>query len=343
MKILTFFNNKGGVGKTTLATNVASFLQLEFHKKVLMVDADPQSNSTQMIISEDKWEALYDKSKPGPTLLSFLEPILMGDSHLDLSKDPLSGNSNRFGVDIIPGHPRLSFMEEKLSSAWQHCTAADIGGFRVTNWVNSLASHFSSTYDYLVFDVGPSLGALNRSILLNSDFFLTPMGCDIYSLMGIENIAEWVSDWRDIYSDAALNVLNKRVPDFDFEKYHVTNANQLEKKTRYIGFSVQQYITKVIRGERRGINAYETIKRQIPEYVSKNLSFLIPNNRTVTDCNLGEMPHYFSLIPLAQTNNSPIHLLKSSDGIVGNQFNMVKDYKHVMDNLCGKILNNMGD
>ena len=65
--------------------------------------------------------------------------------------------------------------------------SGDKGAIRKLNWLNQLKQQ-NQEFDYILIDVGPSLGALNRSALLNSDFFLTPMASDIFSLLGIANI-----------------------------------------------------------------------------------------------------------------------------------------------------------
>lgn len=61
MKAIAMFNNKGGVGKTTLVCNLAAYLSTEFRKKVLLIDADPQCNSSAYILSEDEFIAAYYK------------------------------------------------------------------------------------------------------------------------------------------------------------------------------------------------------------------------------------------------------------------------------------------
>ncbi|CAN7768010.1 AAA family ATPase [Paenibacillus sp. LjRoot153] len=340
MKTVIFFNNKGGVGKTTLAVNIASFLQLVKNKRVLLVDADPQSNSTQMILSEEHWERIYSPDSRETTLLSFMEPISLGEPTLDLTHVPFPKEGNRFGIDLIPGHPRLSLLEDKLSNSWNDCSAGDPGGFRVTNWMNLLKSHFANDYDLIIFDVGPSLGALNRSILLNSDAFITPMGCDIFSLMGVQNMSEWINSWETIYR-SALTVLVEKHPRLDYGRYQI-NTNT-SRNYCFIGYSVQQYITKVIDGERRGIASYDRIKYLIPEAMATYLDDFLDEGMTMENCDLGDIPHLFSLVPLAQSNNAPIHQLRKSDGLVGNQYKIMRDYTKVMDSVCDKILSNLGE
>lgn len=340
MKVITFFNNKGGVGKTTLAVNIASYLKIHLNKRVLFIDADPQSNSTQMMIPEEEWITFYGEKAIQTTILDFLRPIQEGDSSLDFSGQPYSKTNNRFQVDLIPGHPKLFLIEDILSDSWNKCSSGDLGGFRRTNWVKSLSKHFYSDYDYIIFDVGPSLGALNRSILLNSDYFITPMGADIFSLMGIENIYAWMSKWINSYNAGITNLTMNHDPE-QIKRYPLNL--DLSQSCRFIGFSIQQYITKVIKGERRPVIAYENIIKNIPSYIGNNLKSLFLDGLDIKDLDLGDIPYLYSLTPLAQTNNSPIFELKRKDGVVGNQINQVSQYKEIIESICTKILRNIGE
>jgi cellulose biosynthesis protein BcsQ len=135
LKSLVFFNNKGGVGKTTLTCNVVSFLNLHKSKRVLLIDADPQCNATQALLEDDMCEAIYLSKKPSAkTLFDYLKPIEAGEPSIDDSVMPLLGTQNAFGTDLIPGHPKMSLIEDILSSAWGRLQAAEPSGFRITNW-----------------------------------------------------------------------------------------------------------------------------------------------------------------------------------------------------------------
>jgi len=340
MKIISFFNNKGGVGKTTLAVNVASYISTNFGKKVLFLDADPQSNSTQMIVEEEKWDSFYGENPTNYTIMDYLMPIQEGDSGLNFDLEPYSWKHNRFQFDLIPGHPRLSIIEDILSDSWNKSTAGDLGGFRKTNWLKALQEHYNEEYDYLIIDLGPSLGALNRSILLNSNFFVTPMGSDIFSLIGISNISSWIRNWLYSYKNG-INTLKEKYEDDSINKFPL-NLDP-DKETRFVGFSVQQYVTKSFSTGRRPVSSYERIISKIPEAIEKHLSFLIFNNLTISQLNLGDVPYLYSLVPLAQSSKAPIYSLTYSDGLVGSQPASVKKYAQMLNDIASKILRNIGD
>ena len=81
-RTLAFFNNKGGVGKTTLACNFAHFAATVLGQRTLVLDLDPQANATQLLLPEPEWERLYEdvSTSPSETILKVFEHILEGDS-----------------------------------------------------------------------------------------------------------------------------------------------------------------------------------------------------------------------------------------------------------------------
>lgn len=140
MQSVVFFNNKGGVGKTTLACNVAAQFAVSRGLRVLLVDCDPQCNSTQLVLDSDRWSSIYwsGASSSQQTIIDVVRPIELGDADIQLGVPPMLSSQNRFGVDLIPGHPRMSIVEDLLSRAWGETLGGDIGGIRRTNWVSAL-------------------------------------------------------------------------------------------------------------------------------------------------------------------------------------------------------------
>lgn len=336
MKILSFFNNKGGVGKTTLTGNIASYFSLELKKRVLVIDCDPQCNITQYILGDEKtinlyWPKDHEKSNiKGKTIMDVVQPIVDGDASINQHIKPFSTKGNRFEIDLLPGDPRFSLFEDQLSQAWNDIPSGKAGGFRITGWLHSFLSSVKDQYDIVFVDVSPSLGAINRSVLLSCDNFITPLGADAFSILGIRNISRWISSWIDYYQVGVQQA--ERFNPGMLERYDVTKDVKIEKG--YIGYTLQQYIAKSKEGVRRPTKAYERILDDIPREVDVYLKTFSHNKK---DLRLGDVPNLYSLIPLAQTVNAPIIALKTRDGLVGSQFSQAEDYKSIIGSLADAI------
>lgn len=343
MKTLTLFNNKGGVGKTTLTVNLAAYLSIKHEKKVLVLDADPQANSTQLVIPPEKWEELYpevfQEGQSNHTVKTLFDPMILGDRTINTDITFQDRNQHSFSFDLIPGDPSLSRVEDILSGAWEETKSGSPGGIRTTNWLNILKDDASTRdYDFLIIDVGPSLGALNRSILLNSDFIITPMGSDIFSLMGIKNIAEWITDWRKKYTNG-LSLSDLHGKTSDIAKYHI--IDNIDNTTKLIGFSIQQYNSRKFKSGYRAVKAYDEIISKMPETIINTLDFIIPNELKNDSLNLGDVPYLNSIIPIAQSNNYPLFALNSSHGIRGGQATNVARYEEMLKDIVEHLLNNI--
>jgi cellulose biosynthesis protein BcsQ len=335
---ICFFNNKGGVGKTTLACNVASYVADTEHLSVLVVDADPQCNATQLILPDELTAELYGGSRRDiDTLRDVLSPLMAGDASLAQTYNPATPSTNRFGVAVLPGHPQVALLEDLLSQNWMGFLGGNLGGARVSNWNTQLLDYISRPYDLVIFDVGPSLGALNRSILVGVDYFLAPMGCDIFSLIGIENIASWLDKWKKIYDQAYTRCADEYPQ--EVLQYKVKASS--EEMSRFIGYTVQQYITKTIRDEKRATGAYETILRKIPQQIERSLGSLLAHPLAPADVRLGDVPHMYSLVPLAQTAHAPIHGLLSKDGLSGGQYSQQRQYQTFVAALSKSLITNL--
>ncbi|MFW0181032.1 ParA family protein [Rothia sp. P5766] len=326
---LSFFNNKGGVGKTTLACNFSHFLAYEKGKKVLVIDLDPQANATQLLLDEQDWEQIYQNKEASErnTVYKIFEHILDGDA--SINTDIKIYKSHRFLVDVLAGHPSLSKVEDKLSRAWDELKAGEISGARKTNWLNTLSSKLN--YDYIVIDAGPSLGALNRTMLVGSDAFTTPVTADLFSLYALENIGEWMDSWAAEYSEAIL-----RIPGEKIEKFEL--GSTLKSREGYIGYTIQQYIAKSSGGTIRPTAAYDRYKNQIPEKSAMLKKTSKIDNDSLA---LGIIPNMFSMVPLAQNAHAPISTLVADDGIKGAQFNQQEKYSAALMEIFKNISKNL--
>src|SRR5580704_17284182 len=133
---ISIFNHKGGVGKTTLTINIAAALGA-LGKKVLIVDSDPQCNSTTYLIEASIVDELLENSDSdhGNTLWSAIRPIAEGNGDL---KEISPIESGVKGVSLLPGDIQLSEFELELSQYWTECLQRRARGFRGTSAISRL-------------------------------------------------------------------------------------------------------------------------------------------------------------------------------------------------------------
>jgi cellulose biosynthesis protein BcsQ len=198
---LSIFNHKGGVGKTTLTVNLSCALA-ELGLRVLLVDSDPQCNLTAYLVEETVVDDLLERSdsKDGSTLWSAMKPVVEATGEPKLIR-PIGLPS---GIALLAGDIRLAEYETELSPFWGECFQKRVRGFRGTTAlsavVNSVA--MSDKVDIVLYDTGPNIGPLNRTILLDCDYFIIPAACDLFSLRAIKTLGHtlsgWISDWRTL-------------------------------------------------------------------------------------------------------------------------------------------------
>lgn len=268
-KSVCFFNNKGGVGKTTLVANLAAELALNNKKKILLVDADPQCNLTQYLLSDEQYIQEYDEDDP-TTIYSVIHPLSTGRGYR--KKLPIRRAPN-FGCDVIIGDPRLAMKEDLLSQDWRDARAGGTRGLRTTLVFHDLLEK-SQNYDFVFFDMGPSLGAINRAVLLVSDYFVLPATIDIFSKWAVRNIGLALVSWQ---KDLANGILNAEDP----AELPISE----NKRIKFLGYVMQQHKERSQGASVRIVEAYKTISEQFPKIVQDNLGQLYANENM--DPNLG--------------------------------------------------------
>lgn len=177
MKTIIFLNNKGGVGKTASVTTVAHMMAEKYNKKVLLIDLDPQMNST-MMYSEIDFINIFNRIYKGE-LGSETKSIetLMLDRNADIHECIL--HTDYDNLDIIPSCLTLSEAEERIK------------GDVIAPQQLKLKKHLSKIedeYDYCIIDTSPSLSIININGLVAADELYVPLRCDGGSLLGVSII-----------------------------------------------------------------------------------------------------------------------------------------------------------
>lgn len=321
MKAVAFFNNKGGVGKTTLLCNVAAYFA-ESGLRVCVVDCDPQCNASQYLFHDEVLEKML--AEPQQTIESLFTSLMAGEGHA--SRVPIKRSAS-FGVDVVCGSPGLSMAEDFLAEEWASLNTQR--GLSSTMVFHRMLLSLRD-YDYVFFDVSPSLGSINRTVLLSSDYFISPISIDIFSLKAFENISQWITKWRSHW-DYLVNS-----PQLNSKNETVTSAKEI-KGAKFIGYVSQQYIAKRdSNGEKRPVKSYDEIIQQIDGQIDKHFKGnLLPPE----PYEIGSIPNLHSLAPMSQSRRKPIFALLASDGIVGAHFAKVKEAREVFGHVSDEILN----
>ena len=168
-KVITIFNQKGGVGKTTTVVNLSSALA-KLKKKVLVIDLDPQANATSGLgVEKEQEHNVYD--------------LLINNNKQTIIKTEYKN------LDLIPSNGDLAGIEIELS--------------RKSNWQNRLKEsikEIKDDYDYCIIDSPPSLGVLSMIALVASDSILVPVQCEYYALEGVGQLMSTISLVRDSFN-----------------------------------------------------------------------------------------------------------------------------------------------
>lgn len=321
MRVITFFNNKGGVGKTTTVYHVAWMLS-ELGIKTIAADLDPQSNLTSMFLSEERLVSVYEENLP-VTILDAIIPIVNGYPSRPVHIEKLNDN-----LGLILGNLTLSTFEDTLSDAWLKCLNSEIYSFRITSIFNTIIDEAAKRFnaEVVLVDVGPNLGAINRAVTISSDYIIMPVASDLFSLQGIKNLGKMLNLWRKQWAQRkGLMPENLTV---DIPVNDIIPA----------GYIVMQYSAK----ESRPVQAYLKWANRIPlVYRQSVLGQTAPElcNIDIDDNCIALLKHYRSLAPMSMEARKPIFLLKPADGAIGAHLYAVQRAYEEFKILTTKILN----
>ena len=326
MKSLVFFNNKGGVGKTSLVYHLA-WMYADLGLSVVAVDLDPQANLSAMFLREDRLEELWPEGEHPNTILGAVGPILRGIG--DIAEPHIEPITQRIG--LVVGDLGLSRFEARLSAAWPNCLSQDEAAFRVVSsfYRVILRAAAKRKADLVLIDVGPNLGAINRSAILAANFVAVPLASDLFSLQGLRNLGPNLREWRAEWLDR----LDRKPADPSLE---LPPADM-----QPIGYIVLQHAVRLD----RPVKAYERWMARIPPiYSAEVLDKPGKSTHTVSkdpNC-LATLKNYRSLMPLAQDALKPMFSLKPADGALGGHMAAVQSCYSDFKQLAKKIANQCG-
>jgi cellulose biosynthesis protein BcsQ len=318
--VVAFFNNKGGVGKTTLVYHLA-WMYAELGMRVIAADLDPQANLTAAFLPDEQLEQLWDdESTNGETIYLCVQPLAKRTG--DIHSAQIAEVDERIG--LLPGDLRLSTFEAELSDVWSKTLQGDAGALRVSSafWRVMQAAARQFEANLIMMDLGPNLGAMNRAALISADYVVVPLSPDLFSRQGLKNLGPTLAKWRHDWQGDALRRAAPEAP-----QPLPTGAMQP------LGYVIMQHAER----QDRPVKAYgqwiEQIPRTFQEFVLDDKTGRVPDDTY----RLGRIRHYHSLSVMAQDARKPIFKLRPADGAVGSHGKIVGESLQTFKQLAQEI------
>jgi cellulose biosynthesis protein BcsQ len=340
VRIISVFNNKGGVGKTTLTFHMAHALA-EMGHNVLMVDLDPQCNLSIYSMPEDVLKDIWDDEisyidEPGfsdtkkvvtpeefgricsrPRTIHFLlKPAEEGTGEIDALPPAYNLAPN---LDLIPGRLTLHMFEEAVARRWSEAFVGQPLALRTLSEIRRIISEYAAknNYDIAIVDTSPSLGPLNKVALTTVDAFVVPCAPDLFSLYGIRNIGNSLTRWTAELKTLYTLIAPQRRP--YLPKHFV----------RFLGYTV--YNAKLRSGSTpwNMAIAHYNYARQIPKVLSEHMLAELSDgiDSKIMNMPVGEQAvmHTHNTFPAhAQKYHCPMWKLPSLVGIDDNDMATIR-------------------
>lgn len=313
---ISFFNNKGGVGKTTFLFHVAHRIA-ELGKTVLMVDCDSQCNLTAYSLAD---AAIDQAWKPeGNSIYRQIEPVhrTIGD---------IRNRAATFVstcLHIVPGDLSLSEFEDRLGDSWNSAKGGDEAALRAQSAIYRVIRQATqkANADIVLLDLGPNLGAINRAVLGGSDYIVSPVSPDLFSIRGTQNLGNKLVTWRSEWDqcNGAWRGVGLDIP---------------RGQPKFVGYVTQQHN---IRNNGAGMTqGWQIFGNQVDAAIQENIvAKLAPLRQIVSPStgtyNLGKIPNLHSLIPYSQDARKPVFHCASSDGLRGAHIASARDSRELFD------------
>jgi len=277
--------------------------------RVIAADLDPQASLTTSFFEEAYLEEFWSGDKHPNTVFGSIQPLIQetGDitqPHIELIEHG-SYRVDLFGssIGLLIGDLLLSSLEDEFSDAWLRCLDGNPQAFRVVSvfWRMLQAAATTHQADFVLMDLGPNLGAINRAALIAADYIVVPLVPDVFSLPCLHTLGPALSKWRSGWHERLL-------------KNTIADAPLPTGGIQPIGYIVLQplaYVSRPVKNWSAYLPA-EYQKYVLGQVVGDKITELAQDPY----CLASPKPYHL-LLPLVQEARKPMFHLKPADGALG--------------------------
>ncbi|MDD9177072.1 AAA family ATPase [Aliivibrio sp. S2TY2] len=346
-KTISVFNNKGGVGKTSIIWNLAVSLA-DLDKNVLLLDFDPQCNLSIACLGDQEFSNLLQTSPAHPfgkTVKAFALPYIQQNRFGDIyTSSPKIANRNG-RLDIVPGDFWLNSFSDVLNVGTDVIGGSGLYRFILPELLTQEASRINDIeYDYVLIDLPPSFNTLVRSSLYCSDYFLVPCTPDLFSSYCVGLIGEmlplFIQDWeqgKQRYLQSNPNdpvILSKGMPKFggwvfnNFDTRKRNGVKQMVAADAVHHASIKTAITTQLIPSLSNISTYSAI----PSFVNTNYV------AGIEDLNVMASDSIFQNIPIKYlSSHRPTAGLRGRGSWAANQIDLMGEMTQEYETLASYI------
>ena len=325
--LISLFNHKGKVSKTTTTFN-PGWTFAKKGLKTLIVDADPQCNLTAYVLGLQQKEDIdsFYKNVNNDNIYAKISEIILGDNVTPKPVKPCKTLHNN--LLLVAGHLSMSDLDISLatgitSGKFLPFTKQFIGAFHTI--VRKTA--VSNECEIILVDMSPNAGAMNRCILMSSDYFVIPTSPDFFSYQSVQSLGEMLPKWNEDFTEFRLQSITNALPESPprmlgiiSQKYRpytkrlpreglleFFKSNE-EKKKQGIAKSFKEWIDKIQKASKDVLA--DNLKKKNMVIIEESFTKYVADESPYNLISIGD---FNSLIALSQEYSKPVFELTDDE------------------------------